>query len=742
MLLSFLNPAKVSAEPPPPVKEPVPAPVEPPEPAETPLVDAVPLPVPNATTDAQAGDGIAPFLEAVEAEVAAIEATFLPAASPAEPAAPEFGDLAPAAEPGENTTAHILAQHKLWLASGGQGGSRADFSGASLHAADFHAADLREAIFRKADLTGADFSFADLRGAWLAHANLRKANLLGAQLREAGLQGASVEGAFGLLAGQLACTNLFSATMERQIPAAQYEVMKLAERYSRVARALCVALLASCALSVLLVAGTTDVQLISKADLIPLPLAARLLPADVFLLIGPLALLAVYISFHVFLLRAWEQLAQLPHVFPDGFAVDKKGTWLLMSLIRPHCRWLAQDGPVESPLNRAVLILSVYWTVPAVLLFFWARYLTRLHIHATIYHVGLIVAASLLAIALPTFAKRLFQVETLRQAASPMKHGLRELLNRSAAPLILGAVLALLSIGTVYGVPRNCDLSVAAWHDVRRWAPRALWLVGYDPFPDIAEAAISTRPANWNGENISLVRGARLDGFSLRHAQAYRAFFVNAGLRDAELDHAELSESDFRGANLRHASLQFADLSGARLNGASMEGAQLHNARLVRADLREANLSFSFLPNAVLIDASLVEANLFGADLRGASLLSARMEKADLRDSNLERARLDQAILRGAYLWSAKLAGAQLHDAQLQSAILIDADLRNAILRGANLEGAVLRGANLEGTDFRGALGLTTAQLCPALGWHKAYLDEPLRQSAEQTCSPLPRPLP
>ena len=57
----------------------------------------------------------------------------------------------------------ILEDHKKWIS--GDGGKKADLSGADLSEADLSGADLRWANLREADLSGADLSGANLRAA-------------------------------------------------------------------------------------------------------------------------------------------------------------------------------------------------------------------------------------------------------------------------------------------------------------------------------------------------------------------------------------------------------------------------------------------------------------------------------------------------------------------------------------------------------------------------------------------------
>ncbi|ECK6945033.1 pentapeptide repeat-containing protein [Salmonella enterica subsp. enterica] len=89
----------------------------------------------------------------------------------------------------------ILEEHKVWITSMHESGSRADLCGANLRGANLRDADLRGANLRDADLRGADLRGANLRGADLRDADLRGADLRGANLRDADLRGADLRGA-------------------------------------------------------------------------------------------------------------------------------------------------------------------------------------------------------------------------------------------------------------------------------------------------------------------------------------------------------------------------------------------------------------------------------------------------------------------------------------------------------------------------------------------------------------------
>ncbi|EKM3179780.1 pentapeptide repeat-containing protein [Salmonella enterica subsp. enterica serovar Muenchen] len=111
----------------------------------------------------------------------------------------------------------ILEEHKVWITSMRESGSRANLRGANLCGADLRGANLRganlcDANLRGANLCGADLRGANLRGANLCDANLRGANLCDANLRGANLCGADLRGA-NLCGANLCDANLRGANL-------------------------------------------------------------------------------------------------------------------------------------------------------------------------------------------------------------------------------------------------------------------------------------------------------------------------------------------------------------------------------------------------------------------------------------------------------------------------------------------------------------------------------------------------
>ncbi|ENG6368678.1 pentapeptide repeat-containing protein [Salmonella enterica subsp. enterica serovar Bareilly] len=81
----------------------------------------------------------------------------------------------------------ILEEHKVWITSMRESGSRANLYGADLYGTDLRGADLRGANLRGANLYGANLCGANLYGADLYGTDLRGADLRGANLYGANL---------------------------------------------------------------------------------------------------------------------------------------------------------------------------------------------------------------------------------------------------------------------------------------------------------------------------------------------------------------------------------------------------------------------------------------------------------------------------------------------------------------------------------------------------------------------------
>ncbi|HXN18767.1 MAG TPA: pentapeptide repeat-containing protein [Candidatus Binatus sp.] len=640
-----------------------------------------------------------------------------------------------------------LGNHRQWLDSRGVEGKKANLRAAKLEGTELISANLRYADLQDANLKAADLLLADLRNACMVRANLQDSCLVGANLEGANLEGASLESAMGLVPRQLAGTNLREASLPAQIAefAALEEFAKASKTSARTFSVVILASLVSC----LMIWKTKDVQLVSDSAVLPFlhsPTAAAALPTAEIYLIAPVLLLCLYLLFQYHLQRLWDTVLELPAIFPDGRALGAKRPRIITGLLRLHFHWMNQDAPSTRLIEKSVSALLAYWIVPIVLVLFWGRYLTLQEIHGTILHEALVMAAVGVAIYATTKIGRPQERWVVSgQTKKTFGEKLRQL-NPATLSIILFVVMTFLSIGTIAGVPHGRDRAPQfSSASIRRWAPAVLSSLGYDPYADLTEATVSTRPANWRGDateasdELSEVKGARLNESHFRYAQAYGIFLANAHLWRADFYGAFLSEADLRGADFGQADLRLAILDRAKMNHTNFDRAQLGGANLARADLRGANLSYSSLVNANLVDARLDGASLYGAHLSAANMVRANMQKADLRDAQLDGVDLEHADMQQAYLWSTKLPNARMVNAQLATAIFIDADLSGADLRGAQFNGTVLNGANLQnanldGADLRGALQLGASQVCSAKSRQGATLDDALQKLVDAQC--------
>src|SRR5229473_1129311 len=585
--------------------------------------------------------------------------------------------------------AEILDQHKIWVESGGESGSKADLCGVNLAHADLTGVNLQGAFLNKANFRGADLSLGNLRGASLVQADLRDTNLLGTELRGANLMGATLYGAEGLWVGRLGGTNLFDAMLPEAVAA--FDGAKAIAQATLFARWIYFLILSTCAACLLLIAFTSDTRLVLNASAIPIARLSNILPMSGFYLGAPIFILLMYLRFHFLLLRLWGNMAALPAVFIDGDSPEKDGPWFLMGLVRRHFRWQRDYRSPISMLETAMAMLLGYWMAPATLCFFWTRYLARQDLRGTVLHVLLIALSVAAASCLPTIVSRVLRPGDLQRTKS--KH---------MFPVVLSTLRVTLMTGT------------------------ALFL----SFP---------MHNDWSEEGIKTIHGARLNQVNLRYARAYHTYLVNARLWRANLEGAYLSEADLRGANLREARLHNAVLDRVQAGRAVFVSTDARSINLSSADLHGADLSYGIFEGAVLSNAKLLGASMYAIDLRDAQLLRSDLSRADVRDAKLERAVLALANLHDADFSAAKLVGANLTGAQLNGGIFLDANFKNADLRGAVLTGAIVReasfeGANFDGADLRGAIGLSAEQLCSAQRWRAALLDADIQAAAQARC--------
>ena len=142
------------------------------------------------------------------------------------------------------------------------------------------------------------------------------------------------------------------------------------------------------------------------------------------------------------------------------------------------------------------------------------------------------------------------------------------------------------------------------------------------------------------------------------------------------------------------------------------------------------------LRRAQMRSALLIGADVRRARLQGANLIGARLQGADLRGARLQGADLLGAALQGADLSGAALQGAGLLVAKLQGADLSRAELQGADLLGAALQGADLSVAKLQGANLSVAK-LQGADLSEARLYQNGYPESKLLDIRGAIVEPL-----
>ncbi|MGE3821151.1 MAG: pentapeptide repeat-containing protein, partial [Isosphaeraceae bacterium] len=365
----------------------------------------------------------------------------------------------------------ILAAHTEWLDSEGHRGARADLRRGLLRGLDLSRADLRRAWLREAtlreanlqgarlagaDLTGADLTHANLTGAALRGADLRDADLAGTALRDADLQDADLRDVRGMTGGQIGGSDVAGAKLPDAI--VKFEGLSNVQETSKGAQGLFTSILLLCGYTWLTVIATRDAQLFNRAAPISsrLPILGTEIPLAQLYTVMPLLLLGFYLYFLLYLQRLWEELTDLPAVFPDGRPLDRKAyPWLLNGLV---CIYFSRLSDYRSPLAKwqARTSAGVAWgLVPTTLLLIWGRYLRSHNWWVTAIHVVIVGMAIGAGVGFYRLAVNTLRAGRPSRLIQPKRWG-RLMMNTkaftTAVALVVSTVLFALSAGAIHGV--------------------------------------------------------------------------------------------------------------------------------------------------------------------------------------------------------------------------------------------------------------------------------------------------
>ena len=420
---------------------------------------------------------------------------------------------------GDEQFREILAEHRKWMESGGEDGTRADLrwaslarrdlrevileganlqrahlQGADLRGAELIEANLQEAVLSRADLKGAYLTGANLRGALLNSADLEGAHLQGARLqgadlrralihnadltdadlRGADLKGADFKGEVKVSGVKLGGANLDGVTLPKDLH--EFEGLRTLEEASRNARKIFQVMLLACAYSLLTIFSTKHAALLTNSATSPLPIIQTGVPIAGFFIVAPIFLFGMFLYFHIYLQRLWEGLADLPAIFPDGRPLDKRAyPWLLNGLVRSHFKLLRSERPPLSRLQAFVSILLAWCTVPAMLFLFWERYLPRHHWWGTGPNIALLAASIGFGIFSYRLTRRTLRGEDWGQLPDWKQAWKDVRIYSGAAALGSVVIFSIISLAAISGV----GLSVVA---------------------NLRDAEVSIKPQNWTGQ--------------------------------------------------------------------------------------------------------------------------------------------------------------------------------------------------------------------------------------------------
>jgi uncharacterized protein YjbI with pentapeptide repeats len=689
-----------------------------------------------------------------------------------------------------------LEQHRVWVGSRGARGARFDFSRGDFQGLDFTGANLQGANLNKANFRGAELLLADLRGASLVQADMREANLLGTDFRGANLEGACLEGSAGLSTLRLARARLFSAVLPAAISIFEGDStasIRMEKCYRSLTMMLAVTFL--CFVRIL---TTRDIQFLRDAPTIRIPRLGALLPLSVFYLIVPVALFGMFLYLHLSLANLQESLNGLPAMFPDGHVAEQRGTWLVTELVK-----ITESGSSERwswssfRLQSIIATLLAYWSVPAILLLFWGRYLVMQDLHASMMHILLIVLSVGVAAVLPQLMKSSRETPALRapsmavdgeesvqrapEAAEEMRAAAPENANRETssdvsdgavdraedAEAFEGTELEALEakVEPVEDQPARSGAKLIERRERSRVGTAGGRAVGIGCagllLAMLTFGVVYGAPTDATARDLgkaSIRRWSSGVFWALGYAPYARlnestvsALPAKWSWRDEDLQQVkgpELNKLRLRyaqgyrttwvnahlwKADLRGAYLSDSDFRGANLRETNLRAAQLDHSRLYKANLQSAELDGANFTRADLRETDLSYAQMGNSILVDAQVGHSNLFRADLHEARLDHSNLQNADLRDANLAGASLRLANVQDAYLWSAKLGGADLSDARGPRAILIEADLQGANLRQANLRGAI-MRGANLTGA-DLSGADLREVSGLSAEQICS-------
>ncbi len=504
----------------------------------------------------------------------------------------------------------------------------------------------------------------------------------------------------------------------------EQEIIKHLSEILKNSRTTFFALVIACVYSYLAISTTSDAALLTNSGATPLPIIQVGVPIVWFYYFAPIILTVLFFYFHFYLECFWRSIIRLPlyHIEDRRGLDDYVYPWLISStFIRGGNPELARNRPL-SRLEYALSLLLGWWFIPIILLFYWARFLVAHEWGGTILHSVLLLLTVGFAFRFYYLAKNAVMAIPDNSASdniTPLgeKQALRykpvQIVTAVFSTLILGGMLAYLSMSAIYGLPADRCRDAAREKTCHFFIPGTSFLswMGVQPFADVREKKLVAKPENWQDlldkpedlrRYLETQSNLKLSGRNLRHLNGQRAFlpasFLNGITFDyAELQHAVLTRSEladvtFRGANLTHVDFQHAQISSTKFENVFADVSRFNHARFITGkngektlfsgDYYDAWFEHSDGDNLLFTDANLRETHfkkakigysnfervdLAGAKFEDAELLNNRFYKTDFTNTEIRTADLSYSAFEECKFVSTAIKGATFEDAELSN---------------------------------------------------------------------------
>lgn len=551
-----------------------------------------------------------------------------------------------------------------------------DFSETDFKAANFGNAKLSDVRFIGSDLTKADFSNSILQNVDFSQANLTKANFNEAEMIECKLHHAKLCGVdFTTIKGVIAFDAFMGCNLiDAKLPESHnFEVLKTIEETSKAASNLHLIFVGAALYSWIAASTLNDADLLTGVQTLELPIVKSQIPIIGFFLLGPLVLLTVFVYFHLYLQKLWQQIASCPAIFQSGEPLTTKiYPWILstpIELLFPNLKCYRSEAIHISVL---VTIISAWLIAPFSCVIFWFTYLGRHEWLGTMLHITLISLSSFLSLASCQSA-----VNKLGEKKFQAFQKRPQIFNFLTYGLVQAVLFTVLSLVVHNGPPLPMN-----------------WL-----YADIGGVNLSTVPDGWDHKELDKVKGAKLSGISLHGAFCQYSMLVKADLRGCDLTFADLT-----GADLRSSTLNNANCNCAKFTKANLENTLLCGVSALSTDFSHGNLT-----NVNVSQARFRRANFTGATIENLLVADSSdpftdtetsFGSCEFRNSNIQNCTIRNVSFNGSKFPKAKIRNVTFLRSDIGEANFERANIRNVSFENCDLTGTSFELADLEDVEF------------------------------------------